>query len=42
MAESDCENPAEPSHGDLVDTLRLSLISGVGPRIRKPLFSFGI
>jgi DNA processing protein len=26
-----------PSHEELVDTLRLSLISGVGPRIRKAL-----
>jgi len=38
MAESDdCDRPAEPSHEDLVDSLRLSLISGVGPRIRQAL-----
>ena len=37
MAESDCDRSAEPSHDDLVDTLRLCLISGVGPRIRKAL-----
>lgn len=30
-------SPFEPSHEELVDTLRLSLISGVGPRIRKAL-----
>jgi DNA processing protein len=29
--------PAEPSRDDLVDSLRLSLISGVGPRIRQAL-----
>jgi DNA processing protein len=29
--------PAAPSHDELVDTLRLSLVSGVGPRIRKAL-----
>ena len=28
---------AEPSHDELVDTLRLALISGVGPKIRKSL-----
>ena len=28
---------AEPSHDELVDTLRLSLVSGVGPRIRQAL-----
>ena len=38
MAESDdCDRLAEPSDDDLVDTLRLCLVSGVGPRIRKAL-----
>ena len=36
MTESD-NHPDEPSHDELVDTLRLSLIPGVGPRIRKAL-----
>jgi DNA processing protein len=36
MPESD-NHPAEPSHDELVDSLRLSLVSGVGPRIRKSL-----
>ena len=31
------ELPNDPSHDELVDTLRLSLVSGVGPRIRKAL-----
>ena len=35
MSESDHTNDA--ADDDLVDTLRLSLISGVGPRIRKAL-----
>lgn len=30
-------SPSEPSHDELVDTLRLCLVSGVGPRIRKAL-----
>jgi DNA processing protein len=36
MCESD-SCLSNPEHDELVDTLRLSLISGVGPRIRKAL-----
>ena len=37
MTEFSDNPPAEPSRDDLVDSLRLSLISGVGPRIRQAL-----
>ncbi len=39
MCESNHESDhtAEPTHEELVDTLRLSLIAGVGPRIRQAL-----
>jgi DNA processing protein len=42
MTESDNSNvdarqTADPSHAELVDTLRLSLVSGVGPRTRQAL-----
>lgn len=36
MCESD-ETASEAAHNELVDTLRLSLIPGVGPRIRRAL-----
>jgi DNA processing protein len=36
MSDNYCDPPG-PSHDELVDALRLSLISGVGPRIRKAL-----
>ena len=37
MTEFSDNPPTEPSRDDLVDSLRLSLISGVGPRIRQAL-----
>jgi len=37
MIEPDGDDSTKASHDDLVDALRLSMISGVGPRIRKAL-----